>query len=58
MNEFYGNVQHSTETQDDFDLDIKLQTVETDASESIWRPFPSRDSNCSTCTHTSPKLCC
>jgi hypothetical protein len=57
MNEFYGNAQQSTETQDDFDLDIRLTAVETEASESIIIR-PSRDSNCSTCTHTSPRLCC
>jgi hypothetical protein len=57
MNEFYGNAQQSTETQDDFDLDIRLKAVDAEANEptQLW---VSRGTNCSTCFHTSPKLCC
>ena len=54
--DFYGN--ETTETAgDDFDIDLRLSAREDDGEASIV-PFVSKGSNCSTCSHTTPHLCC
>lgn len=55
--EFYGN-NESTESTDDFDIDLRLSAREESAGDSSLPAHVSRDSNCSTCSHTTPHLCC
>jgi hypothetical protein len=54
-NNFYGKDQ-GTEAIDEFDIDLRLRDGEQNRPSET--AIISVDSNCSTCTHTSPRFCC
>ena len=55
--ESFGH-QESAEGADDFDIDLRLNVHEDNVGDTSHASFVSRDSSCSTCSHTTPTLCC